>query len=388
MSRKLDPIFDRFDSPSAAGAMNRFLTMTLTAILLACAEAPPFDSAAFLRSQYAERLGEDAAARLEVPFELQPDVLAAVDGMLRLRGDERHRAQQIVDLIFGSLGLEYALFPTRTGSETFRARQGNCLSFVNLFLGLARHAGLNPTYVEVVDRQGWSYRQGMVVSHGHIVAGLMIEGELETYDFLPYRPKTYRDLRPLEDRLAVAHFYNNLGAEALLTEDPEAAAHYLAVVEDLAPDFVGGLNNLGICQARLGQVEAAFATYRRGLELEPENVGLLTNLARLHQQRGKAEVAQELLAKARATRQVSPFFHVSQGERALARGDLEAALDSLREALRLDSEVPEVHLGLVKLYLALGHLERARHHLGRASKLDPTHPGAEGYRDILAEGTP
>ena len=57
---------------------------------------------------------------------------------------------------------------------------------------MAREQGLNPFYVEVTDYQKWNHREGMVVSQGHIVAGMYLDGELKTYDFLPYRPKAYR----------------------------------------------------------------------------------------------------------------------------------------------------------------------------------------------------
>ena len=364
------------------------LLAALISILAACSEVPPFDSVDYLRSWYAERLGAQAAAAIEIPFALDPEILARVDAGWRPAGDERRRAKQIVALVFGSLGLEYALYPTRTASETYRARRGNCLSFVNLFVALGRHAGLHPFYVEVVDQRGWSYRDGMVVSRGHIVAGMRIEGELETFDFLPYRPKSYRELEPLEDRRAVAHFYNNLGAEALIAGNLAAARRHLDLVAKIAPEFVGGMNNLGVCLARLGRLEDALSTYRRGLDLEPSNVALLTNAARLHQQLGHPRQAEALLARIRDTRQASPYFYVYQGERALAENDLDSALESLREALRLDSEVPEVHLGLVKLYLALGELGRARHHLERAAKLDPSHPEIGPYRRLLAGGGP
>ncbi len=360
-----------------------FLVVLLGAFI-GCAEAPVFDSAGYLRDHYSQQLGAELAAQVEIPYSVSPAVLSEIDATLSSRGSERRRASQVVDLIFGSLGLEYALFPTLSAEETYQARRGNCLSFVNLFIALARHVGLNAFYVEVVDQRGWSYRHGTVVSRGHIVAGMYLDGVLETFDFLPYRPKSYRDLKPLDDRLAIAHYYNNLGAEALIAEDLVVAEQHLSLVERIAPEFVNGLNNLGVCLARLGKLDAALAAYQRGLELEPENVAVLTNAARIYQERGLREAAEAMLAKIKATRQASPYFYVYQGEQAIADGDLDGALDSLREALRRDSELPEVHLGLVKLYLALGDFDKARHFLDRARRLDASHPEITSYGAILA----
>ncbi|MEM7587601.1 MAG: tetratricopeptide repeat protein [Acidobacteriota bacterium] len=354
----------------------------LVSVITACAEAPAFDSAAYLQSGYERELG--VGGPFEVPFALSPESLAEIESQLSSRGSARRRAGRVVEWIFGSLGLEYALYPTLDAEETLRARKGNCLSFVNLFIGVARHIGLNAFYVEVVDQRGWSYRQGTVVSRGHIVAGVHLDGVLETFDFLPYRPKSYRDLQPLEDRLAVAHHYNNLGAEALISGDLETAEKHLSLVQRIAPDFVNGLNNLGVCLVRLGKTEAALAIYREGLELEPENIAVLTNAARLFQEQGLHEKAQVLLTRIESTRHASPYFYVYQGERAIAQGELDQALGFLREALRRDSELPEVHLGLVRLYLALGDLDEARHFLIRARQLDASHPELAKVGALLA----
>ena len=114
------------------------------------------------------------------------------------------------------VGLEYELTPTRSADRAALEGKGNCMSFVNLFVGLGRENRLNPFYVEVKDYQRWNYQDGVVVSRGHIVAGLYVDGDLRTYDFLPYAPKSYKDFKPIEDLTAMAHHYNNLGAEALM----------------------------------------------------------------------------------------------------------------------------------------------------------------------------
>lgn len=356
--------------------------LLLALVAGACAAGPSFDSAADLRSRYAAGLGSGAAG-VAVPFELDADLADRIARELPTHGDERRRVDAVVDYIFNRLDLHYALTPTRTAPETFRARQGNCLSFVNLFVGIARQQRLAPFYVEVEDHQRWSYRDGLVVSQGHIVAGLYVDGDLRTFDFLPYRPKSYRQFRPIDDLTAAAHYYNNLGAEALLAGDQERAVELLEVAVGIAPQFLKALNNLGVVLARRGELARAEAVYRQALELAPEDVALLSNLARLHHQRGDAAAARGLLARVEEVRTTNPFFYVTVGELALARGDHRQALDAMARALRLDSEVPEVHVGLAKVYLAMGDLERARHHVGRALRLDATHPEARQVARLI-----
>jgi tetratricopeptide (TPR) repeat protein len=368
--------------------LHRNLALLVLAWLAAagCSQYRPFDAAAFLREQYSHRLKPEDLPGVVVPFEITDDVRAA---LRRLRGPvtggEDHKVTQLIGFIFDDLGLKYSLTPTRNAAETFRTKHGNCLSFVNLFVGLARDVGLNPFYVEVIDYQTWNHREGMVISQGHIVAGMYLASKLETYDFLPYRPKAYKQFKPIDDLTAVAHFYNNLGAEALLAGDLKLAIQLLGVANQIAPRFEKSLNNLGVCTARSGDYHGALALYRKGLQVDPSNTMILTNMSRAYQLLGQGDEATRLLAQVEASNTTNPFFFVYQGDMALARGDTQKALDYMVRALRLDSEVPEVHVGLMKVYLALGDLEKARHYLERALKLDANDREALRYARLLGK---
>ncbi len=349
----------------------------------ACSQYEPFDTAEHVRERSIERLPAELAGQVRIPFELSEEVKADVDSLLSPTGDDKKKVQEIVDYIFTGLGLQYSLLPTRDADETYVARAGNCLSFVNLFVAIGRHQRLNPFYVEVEDYQRWNYSDGVVVSRGHIVAGMTVDGELRTYDFLPYKPKSYKKFNPIDDLTAMAHYYNNLGAEALMNDQVEVAEPYLRIANGLAPDFHKAMNNLGIVLMRTGRVAETVVLYERGLELHPDDVPLLNNLARAYQGSGRQQEAMVLLDRMEALNQTNPFIFLYRGEIALAEDDTEAALEFMRQALRTDSEIPEVHLGLAKVFIARGNLDRARHHVERALKLDATHDEARRYAAML-----
>ena len=128
----------------------------LFALLVGCSSYQRFDSVAHLREQYAQHVGAAQAAQLAVPFELDDAMVQALP-QHRASSPDR-RLALLMDLIFEHLGITYQLQPTRTAMEVFRVHRGNCLSFVNLFVGLARASDLNPFYVEVTDYQKWSHR--------------------------------------------------------------------------------------------------------------------------------------------------------------------------------------------------------------------------------------
>jgi Flp pilus assembly protein TadD len=357
----------------------------LAAFSLSCSEYQPFDSVGFLRQEYTKQLGPQLAAQLTVPFELDGEVRTALESHTQPAPSELRTINQVMKFIFEDLDLHYSLLPTRDAVGTFRTRQGNCLSFVNLFVGVARAKSLNPFYVEVTDYTRWNHRAGMVVSQGHIVAGMYLDGELKTYDFLPYRPKAYKKFNPIDDVTAAAHFYNNLGAEALMDGDLAKARELLTLATRIQPKLDKALNNLGVVLARSGDWDGALATYQKGLALDAANPMILTNVARVYQQTGRAGEADKVLSQVEETNNTNPFFYVYQGEVALSRGDEDKALDYMVKALRLDSEAPEVHVGFVKVYLAVGDMEKARHHLERALQLDATNPEALRFATMLGK---
>ena len=211
-------------------------------------------------------------------------------------------------------------------------------------------------------------------------------GRMSTYDFLPYRAKSYKDLNPISDLIATAHFYNNLGAEALLADDLQSAEELLDIANRLAPDFEKAINNLGVYYLRTERIDDALALYDSGLVDHPKNVAFLTNKARALQLLGRGDEAIAVLDQIEDTKQTSPFFFVYRAEMALAESNYEEALLQLQKAMRQDSEVPEVHVALVKVYLAMGQTEKASHHVERALKLDATHLEARKYAAMLSRG--
>ena len=355
------------------------------ALLLAvgCSTYQPFDSTGYLREQYAARLGPARAAGAVVPFSLDGEVRARIERDIPSESQEDRRIEVILDYIFHRLDLQYSTAPTRSAVETFESRRGNCLSFVNLFVGIAREERLAPFYVEVTDLQRWDRKENTVISQGHIVAGLYVNGRLATYDFLPYRPKSYRSFKPIDDLTAAAHYYNNLGAEALLSGDLDRAQSLIETATEIAPSFEKALNNLGVCYARRGQLDRALAVYQRGLAASPDNPLILTNQARAYQEMGRLAEAKGILQKIETSNTTNPYFFLYEAESALADGEPKKALDYLARALRLDTELPEIHVGLVKVYLALGDVASARHHLERALKLDGTNAEARKLAHML-----
>lgn len=266
----------------------------------------------------------------------------------------------------GMFSLDYAEV-TRTAPGTFHDRQGNCLSFTMLFVTLARATGLQAYYQTVVVPPTWS-NDGQVVVANHVNTAVMTgrgEGTVVDFNIRPYQ-SDHRSRR-ISDSYALALFYTNLGAEAMLREDPAAALVYLRESARVRPDIAGVWVDLGVLYARHGRYEHAEAAYLRALDVDGDEPSAMANLALVYQALGEAELAAEYNDRVQSYRERNPYYHFASATKAYEEQQFETALASLRKALRLKPDEREfyelrgqVQTALGKSHDATASFERAR----------------------------
>ena len=311
-------------------------------------------------------------------------IVAAAEPIRRMPGGMRDKADAILDLIFDEedgLGFEYSSYPTRTAAGAFEARNGNCLSLVNLYLALARSAGLDAFPMEVEGFYSFSRRSGTVVRSTHVIGGLSVNGMLLTVDFLPDKPKAYRRIQPISDQRHGALVHNARAAEAMLEGRAAAAEVLFREALRLDPGNVEAWNNFGVLAKRAGDLETARQRYQRALGADPHFLPALNNLSLLERHTGNQRVADELAARALEEKYQSPYFLTQQAMHRARGGELEEARRLLLRARRIDREIPEIHLALGRVELARGHADRAEEHFA-AARLR-SRPLPDRYREKL-----
>jgi tetratricopeptide (TPR) repeat protein len=281
------------------------------------------------------------------------------------RGGTSARLERIIDQIFsekGGLGFTYQARPTLTAAEAVEQRAGNCLTLVNLVVSIARSADIKAEYVEVEDFETFYRLQGTIVRTTHVIAGVDVSGNMMYVDFLPRREKSYRQLRPISDRRAVALFYNALATEAMLARNLDIASSYfvdaLAVDDNSAETW----NNFAILQRRQGDLKGAIASLGRAHELEPSLLPAIENLAGMYRRSGQLEEARRFEVLALKEKTKNPYFLLQQALESLERDDLPEAEALLRRARRLEPDEPEI-------YVALGRVELGKEDTREANRL-------------------
>jgi Flp pilus assembly protein TadD len=290
----------------------------------------------------------------EETFALDAEMAAFVAPLKQVR-QPRQKMQALINAMEarGMFSLEYAEV-TRTAPGTFHDRQGNCLSFTMLFVTLARAAGLQAIYQSVVVPPTWS-NDGQVVVASHVNTAVITgRGEETIVDFnvRPYQAE--HRARRVSDSYALALFYTNLGAEAMLRDEHAAALVYLREAAAVRPDIAGIWINLGVLYARHGRYEHAEAAYLRALDVDDDEPSALTNLALVYDALGETALAAEYRGRVHGYRERNPYFHFAAATRAYEDGQLGDALASLRKALRLKPDDHEFYELRGQVEAALG----------------------------------
>jgi Flp pilus assembly protein TadD len=303
-------------------------------------------------------------------------VTGAGSDLDRLRKLQRHLFNE------EAFPYDYESRVTFSAVEAFEARTGNCVSFTNLFISLARSVGL-PVRAALVIEPGDVEKEGeLIVVNNHIVAVFEHSGGATVFDFNRIRDRRNVGLNIVGDAWITAIYLNNRGAEELFAQRPETALNYLEKAVQLAPDFAAAYGNLGIVRRRLGDVEGAFEAYRMALEIEPRFSTILANLAVLYQSLGREAEAHAAL-RAADLRGATPYVLIIRGDFELADGRYGEALRLYKQAAQMARSLPEPQLAIARAELARGREDKARKALTRALRIDPDHPLANRMLEDL-----
>ncbi|UYB51001.1 tetratricopeptide repeat protein [Xanthomonas sp. AM6] len=310
-------------------------------------------------------------------MQVPPALHALVQQRVDPHASREQRLQQLVRLAFDAdgLDLQYDAKATHSVAESYATRRVNCLSFTLLFVVLARDAGLDAQVQEVGRVLSWYQDGDALYNAGHVNVGVRIDGRRGSIDLDRSVLMDRRGPRPISDRRALAHYYNNRGAELMADGALPAAQQHLAMALQMDRDFAAAWNNLGVLALRQGDTQAAAQDYATALAVDPGHVSTLSNAASLYRRLGDSRREAAMLARLQRVQLTDPFHQYLLGNEAERRQDYAAAIGYYRHALRLYDGAHLLYFALARAYLLSGDQRRA--HRAMQQALEHADSGAQ-----------
>ena len=274
----------------------------------------------------------------------------------------------------GALALEYDASATFTASEAFNAQRGNCLSLSFMVAALAREMGLDVNFQQVPGEPEWDIATGMLFSAGHINVTGQTASRRFVLDFYPDRNVGNHNGERMRDHEALAHYYNNLGAQHLVAQELAAAYVYFTRAIHTAPKVASAWSNLGVVLRRNQQGADAERVLRWAIALDGSLDSAQNNLAAVLHEQGKFEQAQAIHARVKRARERNPFYHLAQADRSINRQQPAQALDALQRALELRPDNPVFLRHAARIAATLEQPALSRQLSEQASGLTDTRP--------------
>ena len=364
--------------------MRSWTLALLAALLAACApapvvrhEAPRFVNDA-LFAPPSERV--DATQVFALSDDMRRYLAAEILPQARVKG----RPVALIDALYSrsQLKLVYDSSMTRNAAEAFASRSGNCLSLVIMTSAFAKELGLGVRYQKVIVDDAVGHDGDIYMAIGHVNLTLATartdesigfrvgkkphEIEAMTVDFLPQDDLRGMRSQAISEEAVVAMYMNNRAVEALARAKVDDAYWWAREAVAQAPDYLPGVNTLGVVYQRHGNPREAEPVLRYVLEREPGNVQAMSNLVAVLAALGRGEESQRLAATLARIDPEPPFSWYLRGMAALRAGDLRTARDAFAKEVERAPDYHEFHFWLAVALLGLGEADEARVQLALA----------------------
>jgi Flp pilus assembly protein TadD len=339
------------------------------------------------------RVSAQMRDQIVVPYEIDDEIRTLADDITEGLTSDREKVRVIVEAIIGltQFSISYDSLSNKTATEVFREGRGNCLAYSNLFVGMARHVGLDAVYIDVVSIERQTKEAEIIVNNGHVTAGLNQGSDIMVIDFTKSPEREYVGFKVIDDLEAIANYYNNQGfLYGFFTEtgdldfDPlEREMEMYRLSLEVMPTFQRARNNLGVGLRRRGKVQEAIEQYQLAIEQDPSFSDAHANLGAAYYSLGRIDDALASLQVAADQSGSNGYFHHHLGVVQYQLGLYDDAIREFRRALSKEPSMAEARYFLGESYLKKGDSGRAVEEYVAALDIDPNHQAARAKLDLL-----
>ena len=344
-------------------------------------DAPAFDDAGF--APPGERIDPGAV------FAMSPQMRAYIDTDIVSEQASKGRQRGLLFGLFAAKRpfLAYESSMTRTASEAFDARSGNCLSLVVMTGAFAKELGLDITYQWIHTWKAWSRDGDLEYVNTHLNMVLRPPNEPTAdgvlVDFMPTDPHMLQHTDVVGERTVIAMYMNNRAVELLGAGELDRAYWWSKAALQQDPGFFDSVNTLAVIYKSRGRLASAEQALQWLLAREPDNIAALENLQRVLEAQGRTADAAAVARQVRELMPVEPFHYYELGQEALKQGDYLAAKRLFLKEMRRDSHYDKFHASLALAHYALGEIGKAQTQMALALENSTTSADRALYAKML-----
>ncbi len=275
---------------------------------------------------------------------------------------------------------------TRTASEVFEERSGNCLSYTNLFVAMARELDITARFQLARIPPTWTSDSGYLVRSRHINV-LVSDPKISssswiTIDFNKIASSSIYPHKPVSDAYALSSYYNNLAVDKLYAEDYRATVALLAQAIEIEPNNSDAWVNLAAVYSKHRKDKQTQAAFEAALRAEPGHESALAGLARLYTNRGELDVAAVYTNEIKTRRERDPYFQFATAQAAYENKAYAKSLKHVNQAIDLRARGSFFYLKALVHY-ARGELNMANTSLKQAQDRKRSLPSKKQEHALL-----
>ena len=326
---------------------------------------------------------------LEPPLRVSPQLRAVVRERVGYAGNEKSRLLKLVRFLqdVDGLAFRYQTQSSLSAEGAYAARRGDCVSYANLLVALARTLDVAVRYVRITELPVTWEAGGRFFESSHMAVALGREAAWDQaviVDFgnvhtSPWRFSLYDDV---SDDQAFVLFQNNVAVQRLLAGDVETAENILRFLHRRAPGIPEVPNNLALVLLQRGRDREALDLLEAAVEQFPRFRPLFANAVQAARRIGDEALASTLEARGRELLEDEPAWNFNEGMRSYhARAYSTAAL-RFEKALSADPNNVRLLAWSARAHLAAGNLRRGLEQVERIRSGPPSETRARLLEDL------
>lgn len=314
----------------------------------------------------------------EKTLTLPPELRKQLDQEVAPIRDKYKRTQKLHDLLFSEsqLAIRYDFNDTHSVEQTFKTKQGNCLSLAALVVASARHVKLTANFQTVNVAQQWEREKDFYIVPGHVNVAIKIPHRTLVFEFIAAYQETSKDRsnsKVITDNQFYAEYFNNLAVDALKNKKTDKAIKLLHTSLEFNPKLDSSWSNLGVMYKLKGDLIQAEKNYRHALKLNTKNLSSLTNLYILLNEKNQYDEVKKISKKIIRYSKKNPYYLAKTAKFDLRANNISQAQKHIKKAIKLQPKEADFYHILARSYYLEGKKERAIYTIKIAKELSTTH---------------